>query len=388
MKSTRWARLAAITAVFGVSFGLWNLPPNEAKDEPSQQAIDTPKFEVDPFWPKPLPDRWVIAGVGGTCIDAQDHLFIANEGNLHARKQEIATVPPPIIEFDPDGKVVNSWGNRDLLPGHPGWKGETASSLDLHGCLVDYQGNVWISGTHDGIVQKYSHDGSKMLLQIGTRGKFDTSDGTATGAPMNSSHVLLNGPTSIAVDPSNGDVYIADGYSSRRIVVFDRDGRFLRQWGQQGTLAQAEAGVGGVFLDILHSAVLGNDGLVYVCDRNADRVQVFDKMGNFRKNIYIKRGTGALKGPSGSAWWVAFSPDQAQKYMYVSDGGNDVVWILDHASGQILSSFGRTGYQVGGFMFVHQIAVDSKGNIIAGETVGGGRLQRFVLLGKQLPAKP
>jgi hypothetical protein len=171
-------------------------------------------------------------------------------------------------------------------------------------------------------------------------------------------------------------------------VVFDRDGRFLRQWGQQGTLAQAEAGVGGVFLDILHCAVLGNDGLLYVCDRNADRVQVFDKMGNFRKNIYIKRGTGALKGPSGSAWWVAFSPDQAQKYMYVSDGGNDVVWILDHASGQILSSFGRTGYHVGGFMFVHQIAVDSKGNIIAGETVGGGRLQRFVLLGNQFPAKP
>jgi DNA-binding beta-propeller fold protein YncE len=250
---------------------------------------------------------------------------------------------------------------------------------------------VWVGGNPDAIVQKYSHDGSKLLLQIGAKGKFDTSDGTANGAAMNSSHSLLNKPASIAVDPSNGDVYIADGYGNRRVVVFDRDGRFLRQWGHQATAAQAEAGADGVFMGVVHCVVLGNDGLVYVCDRQGDRVQVFDKMGNFHRNIYVKRGTGALKNYgsySGSAYWVAFSPDPPQTYMYVADGGNEVVWILNRASGQILSSFGRPGYQAGDFTNLHTISVDSKGNIIVSQGNGGRRVQKFTLLRNEVPGRP
>jgi DNA-binding beta-propeller fold protein YncE len=274
-----------------------------------------------------------------------------------------------VIEFDSEGKMVNSWGNPDVVPKR------------IHSCFVDYEGNVWVGGNEDAIVQKYSHDGGKLLLQIGIKDLFDTSDGTFEGFAMNSSHTLLNRPASIAVDPSNGDVYIADGYGNRRVVVFDREGRFLRQWGQQGTTAQAEAGVGGVFLRTVHCVVLANDGLVYVCDRQGDRVQVFDKMGSFRKNIYIKKGTGTRKGSAGSAWGVAFSPDPAQKYLYVCDGDNERIWILDHATGQIISSFGRTGHQAGEFTFVHTASTDSKGNIIAGETVGGRRVQKFRLSG-------
>lgn len=167
------------------------------------------------------------------------------------------------------------------------------------------------------------------------------------------------------------------------MVVFDRDGRFLRQWGRQGTVEDTEKGVGGVFLDTVHCVAIDNAGLVYVCDRKGDRIEVFDKMGNFKKNIEIKPGTGYKRGLAGSAWWVAFSPDPEQKYMYVSDGGNEVIWTLVRATGQILSGFGQPGHMSGEFTFLHTIAVDSKGNIIAGETIRGRRVQKFKFMGYQ-----
>ena len=230
-----------LVAVACLSLATWLSRSTECEG----QTINVPKFEVDPFWPKPLPGRWVTGNVGGVCVDSQDHVFILSRADLTPREQKNAESSPPVIEFDPLGNVVNSWGDRNLLP------------KKLHGCFVDNQGNVWIGGSEDGIVQKYSHDGSKMLLQIGTKERFDTSDGRLAPfgstdphrpAAMNSSHVYLNLPTSIAVDPKNSDVYIADGDGNRRVVVFDREGRYLRQWGRQGTLAEVGAGVGGVFL--------------------------------------------------------------------------------------------------------------------------------------------
>lgn len=327
-------------------------------------ALTATKFQVDPLWPKPLPDHWVTGEVGGTCVDAQDDVFIVTRGNLTPDEQRIATVAPPIIEFNPEGKVINSWGDRKVTPN------------GMHSCFIDYQGNVWVAGNHDGIVQKYSHNGSKLLLQIGTKGKFDTSDGTENGAAMNSSHTLLNRPSSVFVDPSDGDIYISDGYGNRRVVVFDKDGHYLRQWGRQGTVEQAEAGVGGVFLAIVHCVVIGNDGLVYVCDRMGDRIQVFDKMGNFKRNIWVQRGS-AKRTVIGSAWWLAFSRDPGQTLMYVVDGGDEVLWTIDHATGKALSGFGRPGHQAGEFSFEHTVAVDSKGNLFIGETINGRRVQKF-----------
>ena len=213
MKSVMWAHLIVIIAVLLLSIEFWCSFPTEVK---AQEATDAPKLEVDPFWPKPLPDRWVTGEVS-VCVDAQDHVLLFARANLTPKELENSTPSPPVIEFDPDGNVVNSWGKFDLLPKKP------------HGCYFDYQGNVWFTGSEDGIVQKYTHDGSKMLLQIGTKGRFDTSDGTMTAPPMNSSHESLNLPTGTAVDPTNGDVYVSDGYGNRRVVVFDRDGHFLRQ---------------------------------------------------------------------------------------------------------------------------------------------------------------
>lgn len=336
-----------------------------------RQKSHVPSFHLEPLWRKPLPPRWITGEVGGTCFDAQDHLFTVNRGNLTPKEQILGAASKAVIEFDTDGQIVNSWGNREILP------------KKLHGCFVDYQGNVWIAGNEDAIVQKYSHDGSKLLLQIGTKGRFDTSDGTINGAPMNSSHELLNLPSSAAVDPENGDVYITDGYGNRRVVVFDRNGHFLRQWGRQGTVAEVDAGVGGVFLKVVHYVVLGNDGLVYVCDRLGGRVQVFDKMGNFKRNIIIESKTARLTG-IGSVCQIAFSPDRDQKYMYVCNCGDEEIRVVDHVTGETLAKFGRSGFEAGEFNGLHSLAVDSKGNIVTGEagvaSGGGHRVQMFKLV--------
>lgn len=340
-----------------------------------------PQFEVDPSWPKPFPDGWVTGELGGVCVDAQDNVFITNRRDLTEIETESSHQAPPIIEIDSEGNVVNSFGDPNVVPIRP------------HGCFVDNKNNFWIDGSSDGIVQEYSHDGSKLLLQIGTRGVYDTSDGTIWGRALNSSHTQFFKPADIAVDPANGDVYVADGYGNRRVAVFNHNGQFLRQWGQQGTKAEVAAHKPGVFMQVVHCVAIGNDGLVYVCDRQGDRIEVFDKMGNFKRNIFINKdpfnipkawaNSSPLKGGWGSAWDIAFSPDRAQKFMYVADGRDETVWILDRASGKILSHFGRGGHQVGEFTHCHAIATDSKGNIYVAESVEGRRVQKFRIVNSQ-----
>jgi DNA-binding beta-propeller fold protein YncE len=328
-----------------------------------QALSNTFKYEVDPAWPKPLPENWVIGQVSGVCVDSQDHVFIVNRNDMTPKEAEVSRQAPPFLEFDQDGNVVNSFGDWNTVPN------------TTHGCTIDHENNLWTAGNGDGIVQKYSHDG-RLLMQIGKRGVVDTSDGTLTGRPMNLSHTQLYKPSDIAIDPANGDAYVADGYGNSRIAVFDREGKFLRQWGRQGTKEEADAGVGSAFMRVVHCVNLGNDGLIYVCDRQSDRIQVFDKMGNFKSNIWIKRGR-ALPDNWGTAWWIGFSPDREQKYMFVADGGDEQVKILDRASGEILASFGRPGHQLGEFTHAHTLAVDSNSNVYVAETDWGRRVQKF-----------
>ena len=126
----------------------------------------------------------------------------------------------------------------------------------------------------------------------------------------------------------------------------------------------------------LPSRILSSDGLLYVCDREGRRIQVFDTMGNFKKNIFLKRRRADLAG-HGQPWWVRFSLDKAQKYMYVSDGLDEIVWTLDRETGETLSGFGRPGHMAGEFTFLHTITMSSKGDLFTGETIGGRRVQKF-----------
>jgi DNA-binding beta-propeller fold protein YncE len=338
-----------------------------------------PKYEVDASWPKPLPNLWVTGGVGGVCVDAQDHVFILNRRDLTENDLDAGHQAPPVIEFDPEGNVVNSWGDPDVVPNTP------------HGCTVDRENNVWMTGSDDGIVQKYSHDG-KLLLQIGKRGVVDSSDGTLKGQPLNSSHTQFFKPSGIAIDPETGDIYVSDGESAganHRVAVFDRNGQFLRQWQLERT--PEETAAGDAFAQVVHCVAMDRDGLVYACDRRGDRLQVFDKMGNFRKNIpvtFVPRspqpaGAGRKTGALGTAVWAAFSPDPAQKFLYVTNQDNEQIEILDRSSGRILSSFGRVGHQAGEFTYAHFAAVDSKGNVYVTEVGTGKRVQKFRPVGGQ-----
>ena len=389
MKRGRFFYALAAIAMLIVAFGLSN--PYIQANPNASSTLTPPKFVVDPFWPKPLPDNWVTGEIGGTCIDSQDHVFVVTRGFQNgglASPEGVGGQPtkskaaPPVIEFDPDGNVVNSWGDPSLVPaGQPNANQNAVLPNGIHGCFVDYQDNVWIGGNGDGVVQKYSHSGT-LLLQIGTKFVCDnppTNACTGDSAFQGSSQTLLHRPADIAVDPTNGDVYIADGYGNHRVVVFDKNKNYLRQIGGVGTGNGQFAPTGGGHP---HCVVIGKDNLVYACDRGNDRINVYQKDLTFVRAIPIIPGTFAL-GTAGSAWDVDFSPDQAQTFMYESDGGNEIMWIMDHASAlaglpnSILSGFGRPGHMAGDFTFLHMMAIDSKGNLYAGETVGGRRIQKF-----------
>jgi hypothetical protein len=375
-----------------------------------KKAPKVPVFQVDASWPKmPLPSAgdfgtpmeistatgkpkpWVTGEVAGTSTDSRDHVFIVTRGNLISPETVTAVAAPPVIEFDTAGNVVAAWGDRNVLPN------------GIHGCFVDYQDNVWIAGNGDGIVQKYSHSGT-LLLQIGTRGVCDNPPGNACGNsggnPLaNQSHTLLNQPGDMWVDPNpdpvtgqRGSVYIADGYGNHRVAVFNAQGQYLRQWG----------GVAGVVNNPLtdfpnlfgagdgghpHCVIGGNDNMIYTCDRQNDRLQVWTKTGVFQRVMAVVPGTGqtlglggaAGLGTAGSAWDIDFSNDALQTFMFEVDGGNEQIHIMDRIAGSILSTWGQPGHQAGAqFTFLHSVNKDSRGNIYTGETINGRRIQKFV----------
>ena len=352
MTSVLTLQCAVLAVVVGISRPL-----------PLQAQGSVPRYEVDTSWPMPLPDRWVIGPLGGVCVDAQDHVFLLHRQELLDVDLDAGQKAPPVIELDPAGRVVNSWGN-DFEP---------SLVNSFHGCHVDADNNVWIVSFDSGVVRKYSHDGSKLLLQIGKSGVVDSSDGTLKGKPRNSNAAQFFGPAAIAVDPQNGDVYVADGDSrtgNRRMVVTDRTGKFLRQWRPDS--------------ETLHCMVLANDGLVYVCDRPRNSIQVYDRMGSLKRRIDIPwkpytpvPGKG---GTAGSAVSVALARDSNQRLMYVINQNNSQVEVLDRQTGKILTSFGRAGQFPGQLNQPLNIAVDSKGNVYVSEN-RGRRVQRFRVVG-------
>jgi hypothetical protein len=331
-------------------------------------------FKVDPYWPKPLPNDWVPGNVGGACVDHDDNVVIANrtadENNLSPKEKAIGLAAPPFIKFDPEGNVIASWGDYNVVP------------FGIHDCYVDFEGNIWVGGNRDSIAQKYSPDG-ELLLQIGEKGVFDTDNGKINGKATNSSKTRLHRPSSFYVDPANGDVYITDGYGNRRVVIFDKNGNYKRQFGRQATKEEDEKSVGGVFTETVHHINVDKEGLLYVCDREGRRIQVFDKMGNFKRNITVPRRRSDLPG-NAEPYWTAFSKDPDQKYLIVAAGEDEAIWIVERETGRAIEGFGYMGHMAGEFTFLHSIYINSDGELFIGETNGGRRVQKFNLV-KPLP---
>ncbi len=337
-----------------------------------------PMFEVDPLWPKPLPNHWVLGSTIGVSVDAQDHIWIIHrpetvEDNFKAAAFNppigiCCTPAPPILEFDQAGTLVNHWGG----PG-PGFEWPESN----HGITIDYKGNVWIggNGAKDAQVLKFTPTG-KFLLQIGHQGKSGGSNDTEN----------LGKPAKIFVDPQTNEAYIADGYGNHRVIVYDADtGKYKRHWGAYGNKPDdanpgnydPQAPPAKQFRNPVHCANVSKDGFVYVCDRMNDRIQVFRKDGSFVKESFI--ATKTLR--SGSVWDMTFSRDPQETYLYVVDGVNEKIYIVERSTLQVLTSFGDGGRQPGQFFGVHNIATDSKGNIYTTETYTGARVQRFLLKG-------
>jgi hypothetical protein len=391
----RVAKLAAgvlLAGLFAATF--WVSVSHEAK---ASKGSGAPRFRVDASWPKPLPSvdghQWVTGEVGGSCMTADDHVVTVNRGfqsgGLVGQDGTTSVPSPPVVEYDADGNVVRAWGDPTLMP--PPDNRAKVLPNSIHGCFVDYQDNVWIAGNGDGVVQKWTRDGKKMLLQIGEKFKCDWPKnnfacGNSVDDPgANQSKTLLNNPADLGVDPDpdpvtgkRGSVYIADGYGNHRVVVFDANGKYLRQWGKAGN-GPGEFGApdGGH----PHCVVLGTDGLVYTCDRNNSRIEVFDKLGNLQRIIPVDTSAFMPLGNLGTlrACDLTLSPDRNQRWLFDTDLGNDSVWIIDRALGRVAARIGRAGHNAGEFIFAHTVEVDSNGRILyVAETINGRRIQKFV----------
>jgi hypothetical protein len=393
MQPARIRTIAAIAAGIVVAAGLCRSATH------ADDAKRAPLFEVDPFWPKPLPNHWVTGSTIGLSVDAQDNVWTIHRpntvednfkaadikasqakddeaqpgtpagrpGNSAAMIGRCCKVAPPVLVYDQAGSLVKSWGG----PG-PGYDWPDSN----HGITVDHKGNVWLAGNgaKDTQILKFSGSGA-FLLQIGKHGVHNGSNDTEN----------FWQPTKIWEDAAANEVYIGDGYGNRRVIVLDADtGKYKRHWGAYGSRPSDEKmppynpkGTPSRQFNTVHCAIVSNDGFVYVCDRVNDRIQVFRKDGTFVKEVFIDPDTYR----SGSVWDMTFSRDPQQTYIYAANGVDEKINVLLRSTLEVLTSFGDGGRQPGQFFGVHNLATDSKGNLYATETYTGARVQRFLYKG-------
>lgn len=385
MKRTRRTKVVAAWAALVVALGA----AQQVVQASQGPQVEAPVFEVDPFWPKPLPNHWVLGNAIGVGVDSRDHVFIVHrQDTMNEAEGGAGTTPPtsaccagapPVLEFDPEGNLVNAWGG----PGQGyTWPGSN------HGISIDAKDNVWIGGNgpNDSHILKFSRDG-KLLLEIGIPNRVPVASPAPGHSQGNSSATDHFGRVAkVSLDDAANEAYVADGYLNKRVAVIDMDnGRIKRFWGAYAN-APSDSNYGPYnpdaplipqFRTPVHCAEPTSDGLVYVCDRPNDRIQVFRKDGAFVKEVRIAPRTLG----DGSVWDIAFSRDPAQKYLYLADGKNERVYVMDRHSLEILTQFGAGGRQPGQFFAVHSIATDSRGNIYTTETYEGKRLQKFVYKG-------
>ncbi len=339
---------------------------------------ETPKFKVDPSWPKELPNNWIMGQVGGMAVDRHDHIWVLQRPSLDTVDElgaaqtppwsQCCFAAPPVLVFDTQGNLLQSWGG----PGEGfDWPKRE------HGIYVDRDDNVWISGADpsDRHLLKFKNDGH-FLMQIGH---------PSADPPDNLRTDILGRPAGIEVDSEAHEVYIADGYMNKRVIIYDSDkGTFKRMWGAYGNPPNdADPGAYNPaappdqqFRNPVHCVHISRDGFVYVCDRVNDRMQVFTKQGKFVKEFFVRPQTLGI----GSVWQFAFSTDENQNFLLVADGENNVIWTVRRDDGTVVGQTGHNGRNAGQFHWVHQIVSDSQGNLYTGEVDTGKRIQKFVLL--------
>lgn len=383
---------AFVAAFLALAAGVYHLE----KQAPVEAATTmAPRFEVDPFWPKPLPNHWVIGAAIGLGVDAKDNIWIVHRpGSLEEKEQyatwnpkasECCAAAPPVLGFNSAGDLIASWGGKS-------GDGFTWPSSN-HGIDIDHKGNVWIGGNGRGSVPAaLAHDESKMaaagrvhdsmLLKFTQSGHFLMQIGKPFESKGSNDVANLRLPAKSLVDPQTNELYVADGYGNRRVIVFDADtGQYKRHWGAYGNKPDdtdlgpynPNAPAPKQFRTPVHGIALSNDRLLYVCDRTNNRLQVFKTDGTYLKETWVAKPTLG----DGAAFDVALSRDPQQKYLYIADGSNMKIHILLRETLEELTSFGDGGRQPGQFYAVHSIATDSKGNIYTTETYRGQRVQKF-----------
>lgn len=367
-------RLKSVFLLVGLGMGIVLSLFSEAETVVAQEP---PKFKVDPSWPKELPNNWIMGQVGGMAVDRHDHIWVLQRPGLDTVDElgaaqtpplsQCCFAAPPVLEFDTNGNLLQSWGG----PGEGfDWPKRE------HGIYVDKDDNVWISGagTGDRQILKFKNDGH-FLMQIGH----------PSADPANSLRTdILGLPAGMELDSQAHEIYIADGYMNKRVIVYDSDkGTFKRLWGAYGNPPNdADPGPYNPaappdrqFRNPVHCVHISRDGLVYVCDRVNDRLQAFTKQGKFVKEFFVRPQTLAI----GSVWQFTFSADENQKYLLVADGENNVIWTLRREDGAVVGQTGHNGRNAGQFHWVHQIVSDTQGNLYTGEVDTGQRIQKFIL---------
>jgi len=382
--------------------------------------VQVPQFEVDPMWPQPLPNRWILGSSTGVAVDARDHIFMVNLTDSFTPRTEIglATSPvtgeccapaPNVLEFDAAGALAGHWG--PVAGASYRWPETNA------GIAVDPKGNLWIGGAGgaDAQILVLSREGN-FVAQFGkvdstavaqaaraadtayqgvSPGRGAAGRGARRAAPVlpaNSNSVdSFGGAAGFSFDGKTSEAYVADGFRNHRVAVIDMTtGAVKRYWGAYGKkpddaplAAYSPSALPAKQFSTVRCAKLSNDGFVYVCDARNDRIQVFRRNGAFVKEARVAPHTLG----EGSVWDVAFSSDPQQRFVYVADGMNMKIHILDRATLQELASFGDGGRQPGQFYAVHSVATDSKGNLYTVETYEGKRLQKFIYKGLGAPQK-
>jgi hypothetical protein len=342
---------------------------------PLAANAEGPAFRIDPSWPKPLPNNWILGQVGGMTVDAQGNIWVFQRPRSLTDDEKGAALNPPhskccvpapsVLVFNPAGDVVKSWGGPGDNLGYD-WPAQE------HGILVDNKGFVWLSGNGkgDSMVLKFTTDG-KFVKELGRSGPLTSStDLTQFGLVAN-----------LQLDAKANEIYAADGYGNHRVAVLDADtGAIKRIWGAYGKPPTDDNlpnynSDSPQFANPVHCIALAKDGLVYVCDRSNNRVQVFHKDGTFVRQYVFDPNT---RGP-GSVWGLAFSPlDRKQNYFVIIDGTNNMLETVRVRDGTVVGTFGRPGRETGEFHWVHAAAFDSRGNLYTGEVDTGKRLQKWV----------